>query len=89
MIMEGLKSEFSKGDVVHYMNNNKPTSSKIVGISYYTGNCESSRSSCNTKDGEVIIILHTSSYSDVEEIDAFESAELLKESLFGEEENSN
>lgn len=82
--MKELKSKFNKGETIHYMQHDKPCSNKIVGISYYTGNCESTKSSCNMKDDEVTIILHTGSYSDVKEEYAFKSKDMLRKSLFDE-----
>ena len=32
-----LKSKFSKGDTIHFMDNNKPTSGVVTGISAFVG----------------------------------------------------
>ena len=76
-------SKFKVGETVFFMLNNKPVSREVKGISSYDGVIESLHFK-KSKNEESFNVLHTGTYEEVKEENAYKSISDLKNHLFDE-----
>lgn len=76
--------KFKIGDIIHFMESNKPQSKEVTGIAILEGNVNvTSYSAINQKEGKNTIYF-TDSYNAVRSNDCYSSLEELKAMVFGE-----
>jgi len=78
-----IEARFKKGDEIHFMSKDKPKCKKVLGVAFYTGDCEGLHFKKKASEGEVVVIYHLGAYDEVEETKVFASKEELKANVFG------
>ena len=78
-----IEARFKKGDGVHFMSNDRPKCKEVLGISFYTGNCEGLHFKKKVAENEVVVLYHFGAYDEIEETKVFVSKEELRCNVFG------
>ena len=79
-----MQTKFKIHDEIHFMENNKPQSGKIKGISTYEGNIKALHFEREVVKDKILVCYHCGPYISVDEQNAFASKEELQKSLFAE-----
>jgi hypothetical protein len=81
-----MKTQFNEKDTIHYMDDNKPKTGVITGISMKKGKCNGISYNFDISEGEILVEYYVEGhYYGIKDTDAFETVKALQDSVFSVE----
>ncbi len=78
-----MKTRFKEGETIHYMDDNKPKSGVVSGITIRQGKGEGLHDKFDVPNGEIEITYHIAgNWYGVKDTNAFPSLESLRDTIF-------